>query len=198
MTCCTWKPAGRASSAWNVPGQKRTRTPTHGAALGSWTSTHTLGLVQSPLAAADVPSYTPPVELLNPARFAEVDPICESTGRFTLAHSQVRPLERLRQLCGAEVAVNGLFNNGNADLCGLLGRLHEFFRKEIELWAKTQIDGVALGDDLGWVGASREHLKMWRSLLKPLFQEYCKVLHDHDKFVFFLSEGTWARFWTTW
>ena len=64
------------------------------------------------------------------------------------------------------------------------------FARRSSFGQRTQVDGVVLGDDLAWVAASRAHLKIWRSLFKPLFQEYCAVLHRHDKFVFFLCEGT--------
>ena len=141
--------------------------------LATGRSWRAAGLIGSPLAGGSaVATYEPPAELLDPARFAKINPICEATGRFTLASSEVRPLDRLRQLRGPETAVSELCD-GNRDLRALLAKLHEFFRKEIELWAKTQVDGVVLGDDLAWVAASRAHLKIWRSLFKPLFQEYC-------------------------
>ncbi len=147
-------------------------------------------LVGSPLAdGSSVAEYQPPAELLDPAGFARINPICEATGRFTLARSEVRPLDRLRQLRGAETAVGELCDR-NQDLCRLLAKLHEFFLKEIELWAMTQVDGLILGDDLAWVAASRTHLKVWRTLLIPLYRAYCAAAHRHDKFVFFLCEGT--------
>ncbi len=148
------------------------------------------GLVESPLAGgSDVAKYALPVELLDPARFGKVNPICAGTGLFTLAGSEVRPLDRLCQLRGPETALGELCD-GNRDLGALLARLHEFFRREVELWARTQVDGVVLGDDLTWVAVSRAHLKVWRTLFKPLFREYCSLLHRHDKFVFFFCEGT--------
>lgn len=148
------------------------------------------GLVSSPLAGAlAVATYEPPPELLDSARFTKVNPLCEGTGRFTLANSDVRPLDRLRQLRGPETTVVELCE-GNRDLSILLDKLHAFFRKEVDLWAKTQVDGVVLGDDLAWVAASPKNLKIWRTLFKPLLREYCDVLHRRDKFVFFLSEGT--------
>jgi hypothetical protein len=148
------------------------------------------GLVESPLSdGTTVAAYHPPAELLEPARFAKVNSICESTGRFTLAGSEVRPLGRLCQLRGPEKARAELCD-GNRDLRGLLARLHEFYLKEIGLWARTQVDGVVLGDDLTWAVTSRTHLKIWRSLFKPLLRDYCAALHQHDKFVFFLCEGT--------
>jgi hypothetical protein len=149
-----------------------------------------IGLLASPLAdGAAVATYQPPLELLEPARFAKANATCAGTGRFTLASSEVRPLDRLCQLRGAETAVAELCG-GNQDLRTLLARLHEFFLQEVELWARTQVDGVVLGDDLAWVAASRANSKVWRALFKPFFQKYCAVLHRHDKFVFFLSDST--------
>ncbi len=167
--------AGRFTDAWGCTWQ----LGDHGAGAG---------LIESPLAGGlGLAAYEPPAELLDPARFSQFNPNCEGTGRFTLADSEVRPLDRLRQLRGPENAVRELCD-GNRDLIALLARLHEFFRKEVELWAGTEVDGVVLGDDLAWV--ARGHLKIWRSLLKPLFREYCALLHGHDKFVFFRCEGT--------
>ncbi len=180
-------PAGKRSKGEN---QKT------GAYTDAWGCTWQLGdhgaaagLVESPLAGgASVASYEAPAELLDPARFAKVNPICQDTGLFSLARSEVCPLDRLCQLRGRETALGELCD-GNQVLGELLVKLHEFFRKEVGLWARTQVDGMVLGDDLTWVAASRVHLKVWRSRFKPLFQEYCSVLHQHDKFVFFLSDG---------
>ena len=147
------------------------------------------GLVGSPLAGVvDVAKYEPPLELLDPARFAKINSLCEGTRLFTLARSEIRPLDRLRQLRGPETA-DAELGDDNRELRALLGKLHACFRREAELWARTQVDGVVLGDDLSWVTASRPQAKLWRSLFKPLFREYCSLLHRHDKFVFFLSEG---------
>jgi hypothetical protein len=181
------------------PAGKRSKGHTHKAGYhtDAWGCTWQLGdhgtliaLIESPLTdKSAVATFEPPMELLDPARFAKVNPICDGTGRFTLASSEVRPLNRLRQLRGPETAVAELCD-GNQDLCRLLARLHESFLKEIEHWGRTQVDGVVLGDDLTWVAASQGHLRIWRTLFKPLFQEYCAALHRQDKFVFFLCEGT--------
>jgi uroporphyrinogen decarboxylase len=148
------------------------------------------GLTHSPLSGggAAVAAYEPPTELLDPARFATINVSCEGSGRFALANTEIRPLGRLCQLRGSEAACAGLCD-GNDDLGRLLGRLHEFYLKEIELWGRTQADGLILGDDLAWVVGSRTHLKIWRALFKPLFRDYCAAVHRHDKFVFFLCES---------
>jgi uroporphyrinogen decarboxylase len=146
-------------------------------------------LIGSPLAnGLDAAGYEPPTELLDPARFLSVNPLCEASGRFALVSSSVRPLDRLRQLRGPEEAVKELCDE-SPSLRGLVTKVHDFFRREIELWAKTQVDGVVLGDDLTWVSTARRNETIWRSIFKPLYREYCDVLHRHDKFVFFRSEG---------
>ena len=67
--------------------------------------------------------------------------------------------------------------------------LHEFACKEIELWAETEVDGVAFRDDWGTADGLLISPEMWRELFRPLYREYCKILHAKDKFVFFHSDG---------
>jgi hypothetical protein len=146
-------------------------------------------LVESPLAdASKVATYEPPTELLDAARFAKIGRTCHGTTQFTLAWSDVRPLDRLNSLRGTEAAVNEL-NGGSQELCCLLKRLDEHFCRELELWSGTDVDGVVLGDDLGWSGSPRISPKTWRNLFRPLYREYCDILRSHDKFVFFHSGG---------
>ena len=72
---------------------------------------------------------------------------------------------------------------------GLLAMLHEAACKEIELWAKTEVDGVAFRDDWGTAEGLMISPEMWRELFRPLYRDYCKILHARDKFVFFHSDG---------
>ncbi len=146
-------------------------------------------LVESPLAgAASLDAFHPPDELLQPVRFAKVNAACHGTGRFTVAAAELRPVERLCQLRGAETALRALAE-GNVELRDLLSRLRDFFRREAGQWAKTEIDGVVLGDDLTWPSQSQKSLDLWRALILPFFREFCTVLHEHDKFAFFLANG---------
>jgi len=146
-------------------------------------------LAGSPLAnAAALPGFHPPAELLAPERFAKITPLCEGTGRFTLATCEVRPLERLCQLRGPDTALRELAE-GKLELRELLTRLHDFFCSEADQWGETPVDGVVLGDDLTWPAQSRVHLGLWRSIVRPIFRDCCEILHGHDKFVFFLARG---------
>jgi uroporphyrinogen decarboxylase len=146
-------------------------------------------LVESPLTdPSQMVEYEPPVELLEPARFAKASRNCEGSSRFVLAWSEARPLDRLLALRGAEAGLAEIAT-GNKELRGLLAKIHDFFRCEIELWAATDVDGVVFGDPLGSLDGLRIPPRVFRQWFKPLYREYCEALHAKDKFAFFQSEG---------
>jgi uroporphyrinogen decarboxylase len=143
----------------------------------------------SPLAdAGKIASYRPPADLLDHSRFAKVNKICPTTNRFVLAWSEVRPFDRLRFLCGREAPLVELAR-GTSETRNLLTMLHEAACQELELWAATEVDGVAFRDDWGTPEGLLISPEMWRSLFRPMYRDYCKILHAKDKFVFFYSEG---------
>jgi len=146
-------------------------------------------LVGHPLAnPAAMARYRPPVELLEGLDLDRVNRSAAGTSRFVLASSTTRPFERLQLLRGPRAAMDDL-DAGRPEIGRLLGLLHEFSCREMELWASSNVDGVVLADD--W--ASREGLLvragLWRELFKPLYHDYCRILRGRDKFVFFRSRG---------
>jgi uroporphyrinogen decarboxylase len=146
-------------------------------------------LVHSPLAeASHIASYRPPAELLDHARFAKANKLCPATSRFVLAWSEVRPFDRLRQLRGSDAALADL-NKNTAAIRGLLAMLHEAACEEMELWAKTEVDGVVFRDDWGTAEGTLISPEMWREVFRPLYRDYCRILQAGDKFVFFHSDG---------
>lgn len=162
----------------------------------SWGCTWQIGqagtpaeLKASPLAEkGKIAEFHPPMELLDPARFSKVNKGCENTSRFVLARSETQPFDRLRFLRGNDAALIDLAR-GTKDIRFLLKTLHEFCCKEIEMWSNTEVDGVAIRDDWGTPDSLLISLEMWREIFKPLYREYCKILHAKDKFVFFQSNG---------
>jgi hypothetical protein len=143
----------------------------------------------SPLAdASRIASYRPPAELLDHSRFARASKICPTTNRFVLAWSDVRPFDRLQFLRGREAALADLAR-GTKDTRSLLAMLHDFACKELELWAATEVDGVAFRDDWGSPDGLLVSPDLWRNLFRPMYRDYCKILHAKDKFIFFHSEG---------
>ncbi len=137
---------------------------------------------------AMIGQYKPPMELLQDAKWGKVDRSCAATSNFVLAWTETRPFERLQFLRGTEATFIDL-GTGSKPIRDLLGMLHDFFCREMELWAETDIDGVEFMDDWG----SQDNLlispEIWRDLFKPLYRDYCEILHRKDKFAFFHSDG---------
>jgi uroporphyrinogen decarboxylase len=143
----------------------------------------------SPLAEkGKIAEFRPPLELLDPLRFSKVNKSCENTSRFVLARSETQIFNRLRFLRGGDAALIDLAR-GTKDIHNLLKILHDFSCREMEMWSNTEVDGVAIRDDWGTDESLVISLEMWREIFKPLYRDYCKILHAKDKFVFFQSKG---------
>jgi uroporphyrinogen-III decarboxylase len=137
---------------------------------------------------AEIARYKPPMELLDPAKLQRAEPGRTLSTKFVLAGTETRPFERLQMLRGREAALADLARP-TRDVRSLLASLHEFSCKEMELWGAMDVDGVAFRDDWGSLDGLLLSAKTWRELFKPLYRQYCEILHSHDKFAFFRSEG---------
>ena len=132
--------------------------------------------------------FEPPYEILEEADFSQVNRSYSETDRFVLAWTTVRPFERMQFLRGSEALYMDL-GYETAEMLQLRDMVHEFFLRELEMWVKTDVDGIEFMDD--W-GAQRTLLispKQWRSLFKPLYKDYCDLIHSAGKFAFFHSDG---------
>jgi uroporphyrinogen decarboxylase len=146
-------------------------------------------LIFSPLSdTAKLSTFQPPAEVLDHARFAKANRLAAAENRFVLGWSEVRPLDRLRMLRGNDAALTDLAR-GTKEIRAVLAALHELNCKELERWASSEVDGVVFRDDFAGADGPLVSADMWRELLRPLYREYCKILHEHDKFVFFITQG---------
>jgi len=150
----------------------------------------TVGEVREPILAgqAEVASYQPPAELLEGFDADRINRGCAESSRFVLARTEVGPFRRLRLLRGAEAICADLVA-GSAGVRSLLDRLHDFSCRELETWAKTDIDGAEFIDEWGPLSGSAMATDLWHDLFKPLYRDYCRILRAHDKFAFFHCDG---------
>lgn len=159
---CTWHVSKRAR-----PGQLRT----------------------APLAdAAEIAEYQPPLEILDGAKADRVNRFCADSSQFVLAETQTRPFDRLKMLRGTEAALVDLAA-GTRPIRDLLAVLHDFFCREMEFWAATDVDGVVFRDDWGSDAGLLVPRDLWRDLFRPLYRDYCHILRAKDKFAFFRTQG---------
>jgi uroporphyrinogen decarboxylase len=147
------------------------------------------GEIKKPILAdeAAIAKYQLPWELLDKMDMSDLG-YCSRTSRFVKQGTHVRPFERLQFLRGTENLLIDLAY-GTPSVMKLLGQLHEFFVREMEIWAKTPVDGVSFMDDWGSQTALLISPDMWREIFKPLYAEYCRILHKAGKFTFFHSDG---------
>jgi len=125
---------------------------------------------------------------LEEADLSEVNKSCAETDKFVKVGTEVRPFERMQFLRGTENLFLDLAY-GVREVFILRDMLHNFFLKEMEMWAKTDVDGVSFMDDWGSQNSLLISPKLWREFFKPLYKDYCDILHSHNKFVFFHSDG---------
>ena len=79
--------------------------------------------------------------------------------------------------------------DGSAKLYKLRDMLLEFFAKQLSHQVKTEADGIIFYDDLG----SQKQLlippELWRSFVKPVYEELFGICRKAGKFIFFHSDG---------
>jgi len=133
-------------------------------------------------------SYEMPWEVLNRADWDRVNRSCAATDLFVVGSTQTHPFEVMQFLRGS---ANLFLDLGYQpkQLGRLRDRLHEFMLRDIELWAKTDVDAIALMDDWGTQRSLLISPDLWRSFFKPLYRDYFDAIHARGKFAFFHSDG---------
>jgi uroporphyrinogen decarboxylase len=148
-----------------------------------------IGEVKQPLVARweDVVRVVEPVAALQVDR-QRVRDFCRRTDKFVMAPCCPRPFERLQFLRGTENVMIDLAMDEPA-LRALLDTIHRFYRKEVELWSTTEVDGISFMDDWGTQQALLISPACWRQIFKPLYKEYVDIAHAAGKKVFMHSDG---------
>ena len=107
---------------------------------------------------------------------------------FFKVNSSVRPFERMQFLRGSENLYLDL-GYESAELLRLRDRVHEFFLAELSRWATTGADAIMMQDDWGGQKSLLISPDQWRRLFKPLYRQYCDIIHAAGMKVFFHCDG---------
>jgi len=152
-----------------------------------------IGQVKEPLLAdwSRLDALRYPEELLTVDR-EKVNAFCRETDRFVLSGTWARPFERLQFLRGTENLFYDLADRP-PELFELLGGLHDFYMKELEVWASTDVDALTVMDDWGTQDALLIAPKTWLEIFKPLYRDYIEIAHQAGKALFFHSDGHITR-----
>jgi len=149
-----------------------------------------IGEVSRPAIAdwSDLSRFTPPHELLDGLDVTPSHDSYARTDRFVIAHSAVQPFQRLMFLRGLEQLLIDIGLNA-PQLHDLLRLIHEYNVRELRLLSAASADAIAFKDDWGTQTSLLISPRTWRRLFKPLYAEYCDIVHRAGKRAFFHSDG---------
>jgi hypothetical protein len=129
----------------------------------------------------------PPEEALTFDRIA-VNAFCRESDQFVFGGCCPRPFERMQFLRGSQNLYIDLADPPG-EFFDLLERVHRFYLKELDCWAKTDVDAITFMDDWGSQKSLLIHPKQWRKIFKPLYREYIDLAHQAGKRIFMHSDG---------
>ena len=149
-----------------------------------------IGEVKEPLIKnlSDVNKVKPPYKFLE-EKIKKITEDWQESDKFILGGSfSVDPFERMQFLRGTAELYMDIMDQPH-EFLKLRELVHEYNLKELELWAKTDVDGIMFADDWGAQNSLLISPDQWKKLFKPLYEDYCNLIHTVDKFVFMHSDG---------
>lgn len=117
-----------------------------------------------------------------------VNAFCRNTEQFVVAGSSVRIFERLQFLAGTEKTLMDLYLQPDG-MDAAIQKVHEFFCRELEAWAQTDVDALFIQDDWGTQISLLISPDLWREVFKPLYADYAAVARKYGKKIFMHSDG---------
>lgn len=133
-------------------------------------------------------TFSPPWSLIRDRDPERINRQCDESDLFMLSSVCARPFERLQFVRGTENVYVDLAY-GTSKIQKLLEMIHEYNLADVVSWAASNVDGVFLMDDWGTNYSLLIDPAMWRSIFKPLYRDYCEIIHRAGKYAFFHSDG---------
>jgi uroporphyrinogen decarboxylase len=132
--------------------------------------------------------FKPPWGSIRKRDFTHVNYLCDMSDRFMLSSVTARPFERLQFVRGTENVFIDLAYD-TKEIRELISLIHDFYIEDVAWWAKSNVDCILFMDDWGTNRALLVNPEMWRSIFKPLYKDYCDLIHGAGKYAFFHSDG---------
>jgi uroporphyrinogen decarboxylase len=133
----------------------------------------------------------PPDEMLSVNR-NQVNAFCRATDKFTYSNSWIRPFERYQFIRTTELSMIDIALD-SPEMKDLIDIIHKHYLKEVEAWAKTDIDAIGIMDDWGMQKGMMVSPGFFRKYYKPLYKEYVEIARHYGKYVFMHSDGDIAE-----
>lgn len=138
---------------------------------------------------AKLDTFKLPWESLKDPELANINAICAESDKFVMPMwCDIQPFQRMQFLRGTEMLFMDLAY-GEAEVYRLRDMVHEFYLKKVEILCQTDVDGIHIEDDWGSQTTMLISPAFWRGFFKPLYQDYCAMIHSHGKKLVFHSDG---------
>ena len=139
----------------------------------------------------DIDKITIPYDYLS-IDTDKINQFCRTTDKFVTAAfnggCMPRPFEKLQFIRGSENLYCDLAEKPT-ELFDFIEKLHDFYKKMFEMWAKTDVDALVFMDDWGSQRSLLISPKTWVEIFKPLYRDYVDIAHKHGKNIFMHSDG---------
>jgi len=152
---------------------------------------YVMGEVKHPMIRSydsDLEKVRPPWAWVNGISRDEVNRSCAATDRFVALLAPIRPFERMQFLRGTENLLMDCMADPESML-KLRDRVHEWALALLSSWAQTDVDALVWYDDWGSQKSLLMNPTLWREYFKPLYRDYCDILHAAGKFAYMHSDG---------
>lgn len=118
----------------------------------------------------------------------KVNEFCRNTDKFVLAGACPRPFERLQFIRGSEQLYVDLMLRPDG-FNKVLEKMRDYYCKLLNVWAKTDVDGLMFMDDWGSQRSLLISPKLWVEIFKPIYKEFIDIAHKNNKKIFMHSDG---------
>ena len=150
-----------------------------------------IGEVKEPIVQnlSDIDKVRPPYELLDilARNIEKINESCRKSDKFMLGGG-ANPFERMQWLRGTPNLYMDIIDQP-LEFFKLKDIVHNYFTKLIEVWTKTEVDGIVFADDWGAQNSLLISPTLFRKFFKPLYKDYCNLIHNAGKFAFMHSDG---------
>ena len=120
---------------------------------------------------------------------AQVNDFCEKNqDKFLKSGCCPRPFEQMQFIRGTVNLYMDLMDPSEG-MIEFMKRLHDFYCRLMEKWAKTDVDAMMMMDDWGSQNDLLIHPDLWDEFYKPMYKDYIDIAHSHGKKMFMHSDG---------
>lgn len=128
-----------------------------------------------------------PYELLT-INHDHVNRQCSESNLFIIAGECPKPFEQLQFLRGTENLYMDLAYKPSG-MFAFLEKMHDFYCRWVEVWARTDVDGIMIMDDWGSQRGLLINPGTWVEIFKPMYRDYINIAKKYGKKTFMHSDG---------